>query len=137
MKVVAASCSNIQEVDPQPEWSEIRAERPDMLILLGDNRCGGDYSKALRQAARAEFVKALAPVTTGAEAYRIRHLGDADLVVLDESFDWALPATSGNDRDAISVTLGGLHQSNMAVTALSQHRAQLHARLGTRFRRDR
>lgn len=37
MKIVAASCSNIREVDPQPVWSEIRAERPDVLLLLGDS----------------------------------------------------------------------------------------------------
>lgn len=162
MKIVAASCSNIREVDPQPAWSEVRAERPDVLLLLGDNvyverddhsdaallaeelrslyakqfaeqgfsdlladlrlrgghlvaiyddhdfigdnRCGGDYPPALRQAARAEFVNAFATVTTGAEVYRIHHVGDVDLVVLDERFYRTSPATSGNDRNAI---LGG------------------------------
>lgn len=37
VKIVAASCANIQQVNPQPVWSEIRAERPDVLLLLGDN----------------------------------------------------------------------------------------------------
>ena len=35
--IAAASCANIQQVNPQPVWSEIRAERPDVLRLLGDN----------------------------------------------------------------------------------------------------
>ena len=35
--IAAASCANIQQVNPQPVWSEIRAERPDVLLLLGDN----------------------------------------------------------------------------------------------------
>ena len=162
MKIVAASCSNIREVDPQPVWSEIRAERPDVLLLLGDNvylarddhtdpellaaelrslyikqfaesgfsefladlrsrgghlvaiyddhdfigdnRCGGDCCDALRLAARAEFVDAFAPLMTGAEVYRVHHLREVDLVVLDEMFYRTSPATSGNDRNAI---LGG------------------------------
>ena len=35
--IAAASCANMQQVNPQPVWSEIRAERPDVLRLLGDN----------------------------------------------------------------------------------------------------
>ena len=37
VKIAAASCANIQQINPQPVWSEIRAERPDVLLLLGDN----------------------------------------------------------------------------------------------------
>ena len=159
MKIAAASCSNIREVDPQPAWSEIRSERPDALLLLGDNvylerddhaepaslaaelrslyarqaaepgfralladlaareralvaiyddhdfigenRCGGDCSEGLRQAARAEFVHAFAPLMTGADVYRVHAFGMLDLVVLDARFYRTSPATSGNDRDAI------------------------------------
>lgn len=31
-----ASCAKLQQVDPQPVWSEIAALRPDVLLLLGD-----------------------------------------------------------------------------------------------------
>ena len=37
MKITAASCSKLQDVSPQPVWEEIRAEKPDVLLLLGDN----------------------------------------------------------------------------------------------------
>ena len=37
MKLVAASCSRLQSVNPQPVWAEIEAEKPDALLLLGDN----------------------------------------------------------------------------------------------------
>lgn len=37
MKLAAASCSKIEDVDPQPAWAEIQQERPDVLLLLGDN----------------------------------------------------------------------------------------------------
>ena len=37
MKIVAAACCNIRDVNPQPAWAEIRAEHPDALLLLGDN----------------------------------------------------------------------------------------------------
>lgn len=37
MKIAAASCCKLQHFASQPVWDEIRAERPDALILLGDN----------------------------------------------------------------------------------------------------
>lgn len=37
MKLAIASCCKLQQVTPQPVWSEIRAEQPDALLLLGDN----------------------------------------------------------------------------------------------------
>jgi alkaline phosphatase D len=37
MKIVAASCINIRDVNPQPAWKEIRAEQPDVVLLMGDN----------------------------------------------------------------------------------------------------
>lgn len=37
MKIAAASCTKIQQIDPQPVWAEIQAEQPDILLLLGDN----------------------------------------------------------------------------------------------------
>lgn len=36
MKLAFASCAKLQQINPQPVWSEIRAARPDVLLLLGD-----------------------------------------------------------------------------------------------------
>ena len=36
MKLAVASCIKIQDTDPQPVWAEIQAEKPDVLLLLGD-----------------------------------------------------------------------------------------------------
>jgi alkaline phosphatase D len=36
MKLAVASCAKLQSTNPQPVWSEIQAERPDVLLLLGD-----------------------------------------------------------------------------------------------------
>lgn len=69
--------------------------------FLGNNRCGGDVADALRQAARAELVRAFAPVQTGEEVYRVHHLGLVDLVVLDARFHRVPPAAAGGDRDAL------------------------------------
>jgi phosphodiesterase/alkaline phosphatase D-like protein len=159
MKIIAAACANIRDVNPQPAWTEIRAERPDVVLLLGDtvylhrddhtapealaaelsalygeqfaepgfaglladlrarggqlvaiyddhdflgnNRCGADSDAALRQAARAAFIKAFSPPLTGADVYRVHHLGLVDVVVLDARYYRASPAASRDDRDAI------------------------------------
>jgi alkaline phosphatase D len=37
MKIAITSCSKIQQISPQPVWSDIKKERPDVLMLLGDN----------------------------------------------------------------------------------------------------
>jgi alkaline phosphatase D len=37
MKIAVASCSKLQSVDPQPVWQEILQEKPDVLLLIGDN----------------------------------------------------------------------------------------------------
>jgi phosphodiesterase/alkaline phosphatase D-like protein len=37
VKLIVASCANIKDVNPQPVWSLMRAERPYVLLLLGDN----------------------------------------------------------------------------------------------------
>lgn len=37
MKIAAASCTQIQQSLLQPVWKEIQDERPDVLLLLGDN----------------------------------------------------------------------------------------------------
>lgn len=39
MKLAAASCAKIQDIDPRLAWAEIQQERPDVLLLLGDNVC--------------------------------------------------------------------------------------------------
>ncbi|GAA5166288.1 alkaline phosphatase D family protein [Viridibacterium curvum] len=36
MKIAIASCSKLQQTNPQPVWSEISAEKPDILLLTGD-----------------------------------------------------------------------------------------------------
>lgn len=36
MKLAAVSCSKFQQINPQPVWAEIMAEKPDVLLLLGD-----------------------------------------------------------------------------------------------------
>ena len=159
LKIVAASCANLREVPEPPVWAEIRAERPDVLLLLGDNvylerddhtdaamlamdlrsqyaaqfaqpgfadlvadlrardahleaiyddhdfvgdnRCGASCAEGLRQAARAEFIAAFAPVCTGADVYRHRRLGPVDLVVLDERYYRTVLQASATDPDAI------------------------------------
>jgi len=37
MKIISASCSKLQQTNPQPVWNEILNEKPDVLLLLGDN----------------------------------------------------------------------------------------------------
>lgn len=37
MKLAVVSCAKLQQTNPQPVWAEIMAERPDVLLLLGDN----------------------------------------------------------------------------------------------------
>jgi phosphodiesterase/alkaline phosphatase D-like protein len=37
MKLAAASCAKIQDIEQPPAWAEIQQERPDVLLLLGDN----------------------------------------------------------------------------------------------------
>jgi len=159
MKLVAASCADISRVEEQPAWAEIQAERPDILLLLGDtvylarddhvdaraladelrslyerqfaqpgfaalladlrarggellaiyddhdflgdNRCAEAGEEGLRAAARAEFVRALAPRTTGAEVYGVRRCGPVDVVVLDTRFHRRPPPVSSADPDAI------------------------------------
>lgn len=159
MKLVTASCSKLQSMPAQTVWSEIEAERPDALLLLGDNvyldhdqhdqpehlatelrslyrqqlaephfaslleslrkrkalvaaiyddhdflgnnRCGGDVPPALREAARQELVAAFAPQRTGADVYRVHHLGPVDLVVVDARFYRRAPQRSAQDRDAV------------------------------------
>ncbi|HSI58725.1 MAG TPA: alkaline phosphatase D family protein [Ideonella sp.] len=160
MKLIAASCTKHQDIAPQTVWADIQAERPDVLLLhgdnvylqhnqhddplllaaelrslyaqqfaepafaalladlrarggqlaaiyddhdfLGDNRCGGDVSPALREAARGEFIRAFGPpLRAGSEVYRVLPLGLVDLVVLDGRFHRSSLATSRDDRDAM------------------------------------
>lgn len=37
MKIAVTSCSKIQQTNPQPVWTKILNERPDVLLLIGDN----------------------------------------------------------------------------------------------------
>jgi phosphodiesterase/alkaline phosphatase D-like protein len=69
--------------------------------FLGNNRYGGDHDPALREAARAAFVSAFAPVQTGSEVYSFQPLGLVDLVVLDARFHRRNPADSAQGREAV------------------------------------
>lgn len=159
MRLLFASCSKLQSFSPQPVWDRIRAERPDALLLLGDNiyldenrhrdprvlaaelrtlyaaqfaeesfsrlltdlrdrgaplfatyddhdflgddRYGGDEEPSLREAARAELVRAFQPPQTGSEVYSATQLGDLLLLVCDTRFHRRSPLVSGADRNAI------------------------------------
>jgi alkaline phosphatase D len=159
MKIAAASCCKLQSVHPQPVWQEIQAERPDVLLLLGDNiyldhdghndaaklgtelaqkyskqlaepsfaallvdlrsrgapviaiyddhdflgnnRYGGDEGDDLREAARAEFIKAFQPKRTGVDVYSVHRLGLVSIIVLDERYYRTSPLIARGDRDAI------------------------------------
>jgi alkaline phosphatase D len=37
MKIAVASCTKLQQINPQPVWLEILNEKPDVLVLAGDN----------------------------------------------------------------------------------------------------
>lgn len=37
MRIVFCSCSKLQSYSPQPVWDRIRAEMPDVMLMLGDN----------------------------------------------------------------------------------------------------
>ncbi|HST82625.1 MAG TPA: alkaline phosphatase D family protein [Kineosporiaceae bacterium] len=37
MKIAVASCTKISDVPKQPVWAEIHKEKPDVLLLVGDN----------------------------------------------------------------------------------------------------
>jgi hypothetical protein len=36
-KLVVSSCAKLQQINPQPVWEQGLAERPDGVLLLGDN----------------------------------------------------------------------------------------------------
>lgn len=162
LKLAFVSCAKLQQVNPQPVWSEIRAARPDALLLLGDTvyldhdqhqqpallaaalrrlyraqraephfaglltdlrargapllavyddhdflgdeRCGGDNSPQLAQAARLALLQGFAPhalPTTGDDLYSVTPLGLVDLVLLDTRFYRRAPAVSAQDPDGL------------------------------------
>lgn len=69
--------------------------------FLGNDRYGGDNPPVLREAARAELVRAFAPARTGDDVYHAYRLGLVDILVLDERFYRKSPLQSGGHRDAI------------------------------------
>lgn len=87
--------------------ADLQARGKDLLAIyddhdfLGNNRYGGDVSAALRDVARAEFVRAFKPQMTGVDVYRMQSFGLVDVVVLDERFYRTSPLAAGGDRDAI------------------------------------
>ncbi len=69
--------------------------------FLGNNRCGADEAPALREAARAEFVRAFGVTTDDGEVYRSFHSERVDVVVLDLRFHRSAPELSSSDADAV------------------------------------
>jgi alkaline phosphatase D len=163
-KIAVTSCSKLQRVNPQPVWARITAERPDGVILLGDNvyldddghtdatalgmelrrlyenrfaepnfgalvadlharqapvlaiyddhdfigdnRYGGDFPSALREAARAELHRAFGPYAPEGsaipgEAYRAHRFPLVDALLLDVRFHRRSPSASRDDADAV------------------------------------
>jgi alkaline phosphatase D len=95
----------------QPEFASLLADlakrsAPVIAIyddhdFLGNNRYGGDSIPALREAARAEFIRAFSPLKTGDDVYCVHKLGAVDLALLDARFYRQRPQCSAGDRDAI------------------------------------
>ena len=69
--------------------------------FLGDNRYGGDFDPALREAARLEYQRALTPHRVGQEAYVRHEFGLVDVVLLDVRFHRSTPKKSKDDADAV------------------------------------
>lgn len=61
MRVAFTSCFSAQLFPSQPVWSEIKAAKPDVLVLLGDSiylDCGGPYnSSAIQKLSAYEFAQ--------------------------------------------------------------------------------
>ncbi|MSO99610.1 MAG: hypothetical protein EXR07_00960 [Acetobacteraceae bacterium] len=107
--------------------ADLRARNCPVLAIyddhdfLGNNRYGGDYGPALRQAARDAFIRAFAPAQTGGDVYHLHHLGPIDIAILDERFYRRSPAVSSTDRDAI---LGGTQWAWLEQIVHSPHQAR-------------
>ncbi len=87
--------------------ADLRARQAPLLAVyddhdfLGDNRCGADHDPALREAARAAFVRAFQPMQTGPDVYARQALGLVDVILLDTRFYRTHPARSVDPRNAM------------------------------------
>lgn len=102
MKIIAASCANIREVDPQPAWAEIRGEQPDVLLLLGDNVYlqRNDHGSPVELAAelRALYARQLAEAGFAGLLTDLRSRG-GQLIAIYDDHDFL-----GNNRCGADVT---------------------------------
>ena len=73
-KIAIASCCKIQIQPVQPAWSRIKAENPDLLLLLGDNvyMKQTDGKKAKRKALKAGMVCEISYAGNGGEAKTVK-----------------------------------------------------------------
>jgi phosphodiesterase/alkaline phosphatase D-like protein len=87
--------------------SDLRARGAPVLAVyddhdfIGDNRYGGDFDPALREAARAELQRALAPERAGGECYTQHHFDLVDVILLDVRFHRRAPQYGRDDADAV------------------------------------
>ena len=101
--IAAASCANIQHVNPQPVWSEIRAERPDVLLLLGDNIDHDRHSSPdkLRREIQRLYAAQLAEPHWLALLADLQARSATLLATYDTRFYRRSAAESKHDREAI------------------------------------
>jgi phosphodiesterase/alkaline phosphatase D-like protein len=69
--------------------------------FLGNNRCGGDEAPALREAARAEFLRAFGLAPADGVVYRAFRSERVEVIVLDVRFYRRAPELSSSDPDAV------------------------------------
>src|SRR5262245_27324646 len=87
--------------------SDLRARGAPVLAVyddhdfIGDNRYGGDFDPALREAARAELQRALTPDRVGRECYTQHHFDLVDVILLDVRFHRRAPEHERKDPDAV------------------------------------
>ncbi len=87
--------------------ADLRARRAPLLAVyddhdfLGDDRCGGDHDPALREAARAAFVRAFQAGPAGPDVYARHSLGLVDLILLDTRFYRSHPSRTVDPRNAM------------------------------------
>ena len=88
VKLVMASCTNLQQVASQAVWADIQAEKPDALLLLGDNvylsRNDHDDAQALATELRALYAQQWAEPHFAALLADLRARRAALLAVYDD-----------------------------------------------------
>ncbi len=103
-KLAFASCARMQDLPLQPAWDEIRAERPDALLLLGDNvylnenRHGS--AAALAAELRERYRLQLAEPGFAALLADLRRRGKAVMAIYDDH-DFLGDDRCGADHDPV------------------------------------